>query len=296
MAVQWWQIILLTIYAGYQILDELQIFTWLAQPVFAGLISGLIMGDVTTGLIIGGSMQLTVLGVGTFGGASRIDANSGTVIATAFSVGIGMDPEQAIAAIAVPVAGLMIQMDILGRFANTYFANRIDTKIEEMDYKGIERNFIMGSLSWALSRALPVFLALTFGGGFVNSIVDVLNNQLQWLGDGLSVAGAVMPAVGFAVLLRYLPVKKHMPYLILGFVITALLTTIFGNIQLLGDTVATVVDDFSNGFVGMPMLAVALIGFGLAFREYKRTIETPSVPSGNNGTTSNEGEIEDDEL
>ena len=80
-----------------------------------------------------------------------------------------------------------------------------------------------------------------------------------------------MPAVGFAVLLRYLPVKKHMPYLILGFVITALLTTIFGNIQLLGDTVATVVDDFSNGFVGMPMLAVALIGFGLAFREYKRT-------------------------
>lgn len=77
MAVQWWQIILLTIYAGYQILDELQVFTGLAQPVFAGLISGLIMGDVTTGLIIGGSMQLTVLGVGTFGGASRIDATLG---------------------------------------------------------------------------------------------------------------------------------------------------------------------------------------------------------------------------
>ena len=104
MAIQWWQILILTLYAGYQILDELQVYTGLAQPVFAGLIAGLVMGDVTTGLIIGGSMQLTVLGVGTFGGASRIDANSGTVIATAFSVGIGMDPEQAIAAIAVPVA------------------------------------------------------------------------------------------------------------------------------------------------------------------------------------------------
>src|SRR5690625_5477283 len=134
MAVQWWQIILLTIYAGYQILDELQVGTGLARPVFAGLISGLIMGDITTGLIIGGSMQLTVLGVGTFGGASRIDANSGTVITTAFSVGIGMDPEQAIAAIAVPVASLMIQMDILGRFTNTFFANRIDATIEEKNY------------------------------------------------------------------------------------------------------------------------------------------------------------------
>ncbi|SHE97107.1 PTS system, mannose-specific IIC component [Atopostipes suicloacalis DSM 15692] len=296
MAIQWWQILILTLYAGYQILDELQVYTGLAQPVFAGLIAGLVMGDVTTGLIIGGSMQLTVLGVGTFGGASRIDANSGTVIATAFSVGIGMDPEQAIAAIAVPVAGLMIQMDILGRFANTFFANRIDTKIEEMDYKGIERNFLMGALSWGLSRAIPVFLALSFGGGFVNSLVSVLNNQLQWLGDGLSVAGAVMPAVGFAVLLRYLPVKKHMPYLILGFVITALLTTVFGNIQLLGDTVGSVVEDFSNGFISMPMLAIALIGFALAFREYKRTVETPNVPTENSGITSNEGEIEDDEL
>lgn len=295
MAVAWWQIILLTLYAGYQILDELQVYTGLAQPVFAGLIAGLIMGDVTTGLIIGGSMQLTVLGIGTFGGSSKIDANSGTVLATAFSVGIGMDPEQAIAAIAVPVAGLMIQMDILGRFANTFFAHRIDTKIEEMDYKGIERNYLMGALSWSLSRAVPVLLALSLGGSFVNSIVGVLNNQLLWLGNGLAVAGAVLPAVGFAILLRYLPVKKHMPYLILGFVITALLTTVFGNIQVLGGSVAGVVDGFANTFTGMPMLAIALIGFALAFKEYKRTIEAPKVQQ-MNGSASEEGEIEDDEI
>ncbi|WP_192987660.1 PTS mannose/fructose/sorbose/N-acetylgalactosamine transporter subunit IIC [Carnobacterium mobile] len=295
MAVAWWQIILLTLYAGYQILDELQVYTGLAQPVFAGLIAGLIMGDVTTGLIIGGSMQLTVLGVGTFGGSSKIDANSGTVLATAFSVGIGMNPEQAIAAIAVPVAGLMIQMDILGRFANTFFAHRIDAKIEEMDYKGIERNYLMGALSWSLSRAIPVLLALSFGGSFVNSIVDVLNNQLQWLGDGLAVAGAVLPAVGFAILLRYLPVKKHMPYLILGFVITALFTTVFGNIQMLGGSMAGVVEGFANTFTGMPMLAIALIGFALAFREYKRTTEAPKIQH-SNGSASEEGEIEDDEI
>lgn len=295
MAFAWWQILLLTLYAGYQIIDDLNVYTGLARPVFAGMITGLIMGDITTGLIIGGSMELTVLGVGTFGGSSRIDANSGTILATAFSVGIGMDPEQAIAAIAIPVASLMIQMDILGRFANTFFAHRIDTKIEEMDYQGIERNFLMGALSWGLSRAVPVFLALSFGGGFVNSIVNVLNNQLLWLGDGLSVAGAVLPAVGFAILLRYLPVKKHMPYLILGFVITALMTTIFGNVQMLGDTVGTVVEDFSNTFTSMPMLAIALIGFALAFKEYKRASEAPKVETKTN-TASEEGEIEDDEI
>ncbi|EOH96147.1 PTS system IIC component [Enterococcus moraviensis ATCC BAA-383] len=295
MAIQWWQILLLTLYAGYQILDELQIYSAFSQPVFAGLVTGFIMGDVTAGLIIGGSMQLTILGVGTFGGASRIDANSGTVLATAFSVGLGMNPEQAIAAIAVPVASLMIQMDILGRFTNTFFAHRIDSNIEAMNYKGIERNFLLGALPWALSRALPVFFALSFGGGFVDNVVGYLNTDLKWLGDGLSVAGAVLPAVGFAILLRYLPVKKHLTYLILGFVLTALLTTVFGNIQLLGGAVAGVAKDFAPMFTNLPMLAIALIGFALALNEYKRSVALPVVVKDHSQDT-NEGEIEDDEI
>lgn len=255
--------------------------------------------DIKAGLIIGGSMQLTVLGVGTFGGASKIDANSGTILATAFSVSLGMNPEQAIAAIAVPVASLMIQLDILARFANTYFAHRIDKMVEDMNYKGIERNFLMGALPWSLSRMIPVFLALAFGGGLVQKVVSVLNGDLKWLGDGLSVAGAVLPAVGFAILLRYLPVKKHFPYLILGFTVTALLGTIFTNMQLLGTSVASVVKDFSGVFNALPMLAVALIGFALAAISYKNGQMIPSGPAAKKehaANDSDEGEIEDDEI
>lgn len=297
MEIVWWQVLLITLYAGYQILDELTIYSGAGSPVFAGLFTGIVMGNMTAGLIIGGSMQLTILGVGTFGGASRIDANSGTILATVFSIGLGMNPEQAIAAIAVPVASLMIQMDILGRFANTYFAHQIDKHVENMDYKKIERNYLMGALSWSLSRALPVFLAIAFGGEVVNTVVTYLNTDLKWLGDGLSTAGAVLPAVGFAILLRYLPVKKHIAYLILGFVITALLTTVFGNIQAVGGVVGTLSKDFTQILNGLPMLGIALIGFSLAYLQYKRAIETPAATS--NGITisdSTEGEIEDDEL
>ena len=295
MEIHWWQILLLSLYAGYQILDELQIYSSMSAPVFAGLFSGLVMGDITTGLLIGGSMQLTVLGVGTFGGASRIDANSGTVLATAFSVALGMDPEQAIAAIAVPAASLMIQLDILARFANTYFAHRIDTHVENMNFKAIARTFLLGAAPWALSRLVPVFLALAFGGGLVENVVGYLNGDLKWLGDGLSVAGAVLPAVGFAILLRYLPVKKHFPYLILGFVLTALLTTVFSNIQLLGSSVASVVKDFSGTFNALPMLAIALIGFALAAISYKNGQARPATNTAQNEQHS-EGEIEDDEI
>ena len=78
---------------SYQICDELTIVSSAGSPVFAGFITGLVMGDLGTGLFIGASLQLTVLGVGTFGGASRIDATSGAVLATAFSVAQGIKPE-----------------------------------------------------------------------------------------------------------------------------------------------------------------------------------------------------------
>lgn len=300
MVVEWWQLLVIVLYSGYQILDELQIYSALSSPVFAGLLVGLLMGDIQTGLFIGGSMQLTILGVGTFGGASRIDANSGTIIATVFAIGLNMNPEQAIAALAVPVASLLVQMDVVGRFANTFFAKRIDNKIEEMDYAGIERNFLYGILPWSLSRMLPVGLALAFGGGVIESVVSVLNNELLWLGNGLSVAGAVLPAVGFAILLRNLPAKKHIAYLILGFVITALLTTVFGNIQILGQGVSNVVETFDANFNSLPMLAVSFIGLGLAMLSYKNSsnplADTSNIQAEVNTIATEQGEILDDEL
>ncbi|RAI81084.1 PTS sugar transporter subunit IIC [Macrococcoides goetzii] len=298
MEILWWQIALLSLYAGYQILDELQIYSSLSQPVFAGLISGLIMGDIKTGLIIGGSMQLTILGVGTFGGASRIDANSGTILAVAFSSALGMSPQQALATLAVPVASLMIQTDILARFANTFFAHRVDAKIEQMDYKGIERNFLLGMVPWSLSRMIPVFLALAFGGKLVKAVVNYLNTDLKWLGDGLTVAGAVLPAVGFAILLRYLPVRKHLPHFIIGFVLAAIFVTIFDGISGLSGAVSGLDKNFVNASTNLPMLAIALIGLAFAIMEYKKSIEVKPKLAGTT-TSANvieEGEIEDDEL
>lgn len=295
MDILWWQVIFLSIYAGYQILDELQ-FNTLNQPVFAGLIAGLIMGDMKTGLIIGGGMQLVVLGVGTFGGASKIDANSGTIIAVAFSVALDMNTQQALSTLAIPVASLMIQMDVLARMTNTFFAHRIDTHIENMNYKAIERNFLFGIIPWSLSRMIPVALALAFGAHVVRPVVNYLNTDLKWLGDGLTTAGAVLPAVGFAILLRYLPVKKHFPYFILGFIITAIFSTVFTSVNSVGNAVSGMSKKFDFTESSLPMLAVALIGFSLAAIDYKRNTEKPSLTQNSASADDEEGEIDDDEL
>lgn len=295
--IHWWQILLLTLYSAYQICDELTIVSSAGSPVFAGLISGLIMGDMKTGLIIGGGLQLVVLGVGTFGGASRIDATSGAVLATAFSVAQGIDPEIAISTIAVPVAALLVYTDILGRFSTTFFAHRIDAAVERFDYKGIERNYLLGAVPWALSRALPVFLALAFGSGLVETLVNFVND-VKWLADGLTLAARMLPGLGFAILLHYLPIKRNLHYLALGFGLTAMLTVIFSNIQTLGGAVAGVVKDFNGGaFKTLPMIGIAVIGLFLAVLRYtatQRSGNAAATPTSSNNSES--GEIEDDEI
>ena len=300
--IQWWQILLLTLYSAYQICDELTIVSSAGSPVFAGFITGLVMGDLGTGLYIGAALQLTVLGVGTFGGASRIDATSGAVLATAFSVAQGIKPEIAIATIAVPVAGLLTYFDILGRMTTTYFAHRVDAAIERFDYKGIERNYLLGAVPWALSRALPVFLALTYGGAYVQSIVDFVE-QYKWIANGLTLAGRMLPGLGFAILLRYLPVKRNLHYLAMGFGLTAMLTVLYSNVTSLGGAVAGIIGTlpaevaekigFVNNFKGLSMIGISIVGIFLAVLHFKNSqkvaVAAPSTPS-------ESGEIEDDEF
>ena len=297
---QWWQILLLTLYSFYQICDELTIVSSAGSPVFAGFVAGLVMGDLETGLFIGGSLQLMVLGVGTFGGASRIDATSGAVLATAFAVAQDIDPEIAISTIAVPVAALLVYTDILGRFSTTFFAHRVDAAIERFDYKGIERNYLLGALPWGLSRALPVFLALALGGGFVQALVDGIA-EYQWLANGLVLAGRMLPGLGFAILLHYLPLKRNLHYLATGFGLTAMLTVLYGNISALGGAVAGIVGilpedagvTFVNNFKGLSMIGISVIGVLLAVLHYQNARRTVVAAPVSNVES---GEIEDDEF
>ena len=72
MTIQWWQILLLTCLAFWAIIDQLTV-SIVNNPLAIGMISGIIMGDITTGLAVGATLQLMVLGVSTYGGASMPD-------------------------------------------------------------------------------------------------------------------------------------------------------------------------------------------------------------------------------
>ncbi|KRN65036.1 hosphoenolpyruvate-dependent sugar phosphotransferase system iic component [Pediococcus cellicola] len=244
------------------IIDQLTVVVIGNFPLLVGLIAGVIMGDVKIGLAVGGTLQLMVLGVGTYGGASIPDFLTGAVVGTAFAVTSGKGLNFAIG-LAVPVGLLMVQLDVLARFSNTYFQHRVDKYINVNDTKAVERNILYGTIPWGLSRALPVLIMLTLGNGIVNVIIK---RMPEWLTGGLQVAGGILPVVGIAILLRYLPTAKFVAYLIIGF--------------------------FLASYLKVPMLGVALVGVALGFIYYENHNKT--IVKGANQEESQEGEDLDD--
>lgn len=274
MSISAFALIFLTIYVGIAQLDALSVKIGLFSPVFGGAVTGLVMGDLKTGLIVGATLQLATLGVATYGGATVPDFLSGSIMGSAFAIMSGRGAAYGIG-LAIPIGLLLTQMDILARMTNTIFQHHADRLAEKGDYRGVERNNLYGIIPWTVSRMLPVFVGLFFG----SAVVKAINAWIPaWLMVGLKTAGIILPAMGIAILMRYLPLKRYFPYFILGFVLMAYFTKTFS------------------------LLGTALVGFVFAAlhvldaNDRKCNESNNHGPSNHNNGGSNGGDDSDEEV
>jgi mannose PTS system EIIC component len=208
----------LAYYAWYDILGPT--LTLAFRPLISGFFTGLIVGDVQMGLLIGGTLELMALGVYTYGGATIPEYSVGAILGTYFGKTSGFEVG---IALAIPAALLLTQVDILNRFLNFVFVHRADTYAENGDSKGFDQMMVRYShMIWGFSRAIPVFLAVAFGEPVVKAITAFFENY-PWINKGIGVAGGLLPALGFAMLLKIMPIQKYPAFLLLGFVMFAYL-------------------------------------------------------------------------
>lgn len=208
----------LAYYAWYDVLGPT--FTMAFRPLISGFFTGLIIGDVKTGLLIGGTLELMALGVYTYGGATIPEYSVGAILGTYFGKVQGFEVGLALA---IPAALLLTQVDVLNRFLNFVFVHRADRYAEEGDSKGFDRMMVVFShMIWGFSRAIPVFLAVAFGEPVVKA-VNSFFTAFPWINKGITAAGGILPALGFAMLLKIMPVSKYPAFLLLGFVMYAYL-------------------------------------------------------------------------
>jgi fructoselysine and glucoselysine-specific PTS system IID component len=193
--------------------------TLLSRPLILGPLVGLVLGDVIQGTIIGATLELIFMGNIKVGAAIPPDVITGGVLGTAFAIISGKGPAIALA-IAIPVS-ILAEMVISGLFVlRPMFNKRFNNYAEEGNFKGIQQLHILSGILKPLLMGIIVFLALQLGATTMKSFLDLIPT---WVQSGLQVAGNMLPALGFALLMNLMFNKKVAPYFFLGFMLASYL-------------------------------------------------------------------------
>lgn len=220
------QALLVGLWVTWGIIDEQTIQLQTTRPIITGFVVGIIMGDITTGLIVGATVELMFLAVVFVGTAVPPDPTLASAIATAFAVFAGGNAELAVAA-AIPIALIGQTITTLQySVVNVALLHMADKQAAKGSVSGVRRSNYIALAMNVIFYGVPTFLAVYFGADFVQPLIAMIPEKII---TGLAVGGGMIGAVGFGLLLGTIKVKKLWPYFIIGYICAAFL-----NINMLG--------------------------------------------------------------
>ena len=184
------------------------------KPIIVGTLVGFVLGDLQTGIICGATFELIFLGAVNIGGAVPSDPTAGTAVATAFVILTGMSTEEAMA-LAIPTGLLMAQAQMLTYIFPSFFNGYIDSLIERDKDKGFGWMIVFLLLFRTLVEAIFPFIVIFLGTDAITAIMAYLPEVVT---GGFSVAGGMLAAVGFAMLLKMIWTKELAVYFFVGYI------------------------------------------------------------------------------
>lgn len=198
---------------------------------------GLVLGDLPTALLMGAVGELAFLGFGVSQGGS-VPPNPlgpgiiGTIIAVTMK-DQGIDPGSALA-LSFPFA-VAIQFLITAIYTAS-------TALTAKTAEAVSRKHF-GTFRLLSNVTLIVFVLTGFCIGFAGAYsADGLKYLISlipaWLSTGLGVAGNLLPAIGFAMILSVMVKKKYIPFVIIGYLAVAYLNLTIIGVAMLGTAVA----------------------------------------------------------
>ena len=195
-------------------LDEMQTH----RPLIACTMTGLILGDMTTGIIIGGTLEMIALGWMNIGAAIAPDAALASVISTILviaghqSVGAGI-------AIAMPIAAAGQVLAIICKTVSVVFQHWADGYAEKGSTWGIDLCNYLALIFQGLRVGIPALLVAMYVG--TDAVQSMLAAIPPVITGGLQVASGFIVVVGYAMVINMMGADYLMPFFFLGFVVAA---------------------------------------------------------------------------
>jgi len=193
--------------------------TLLSRPLVLGPLVGWVLGDLHQGVVIGASLELIFMGNIKVGAAIPPDVVTGGVLGTAFAILSGKGAAIALA-LAIPIS-ILAEMLLSALFVfRSGFNKPFQRYAAEGEYHKVSTLHVVSGFLKPVLMALVGFLSLRLGAGSMKAFLDLIP---AWVNTGLQVAGNLLPALGFALLMNLLLRKAVAPYFFLGFLLAAFL-------------------------------------------------------------------------
>lgn len=203
----------------------------LGRPLIGGLVCGLVLGDVTTGVLVGCAMQVVYIALVTPGGTVSADVRAvsyiGIPLAMVALKSYGLDAGSTEGAALATSFGTMVGTLGTVLFYGTATVNLVWQHIgwkavENRQYKKLY--LVDMGLPWIshiLCSLIPTMIMCKLGA----NVVDIIKTALPM--DGIAMktlftVGALLPCVGIAILLKQI-VKSGADFIpfLFGFVLAA---------------------------------------------------------------------------
>lgn len=248
---------------------------------------GIILGDIPTALAAGAISELAYMGFGV-GAGGTVPPNPigpgifGTLMAITTAASKDKITPEAALALSTPIA---VGIQFLQTATYTAFAGS-----PEAAKKALQQGNLNG-FKRAANGTIWAFAAVGFLLGITGALsMDTLTKLFALIPpvllNGLTLAGRMLPAIGFAMILSVMAKKELIPYIILGYVLAVYLGLPVLTPTANEDGLLTAVT--TSSVLGVPTIGVALIATIFALIDVFRKPTNAVVES------KPEGEAQDD--
>lgn len=247
----------------------------LNRPLVASLFIGIILGDIEGCILIGIPMQVMWIALVTPGGTVASDLRAVSYIGIPLAyVGVkaaGIDPASTDAQALASSISAMTGVIGITLFYGTAMMNLIWqhigwARLDKGDFSIIGKVEVLFPLiSHFVLSFIPVTLLCYYGSGAVEEVFASLDTNI-WYVKALITVGAVLPAVGIAILLKSVVTKmSDLIFFMLGFALAA--------------------------SMGLTLIAATVVGAVFALINYQLTMIKAGATAGNASMIDEEEDI-----
>lgn len=266
-------VVLVAFIAGVaSVVDERQFH----RPLVACTLMGLALGDLPTGIMLGGFLELIALGWMNVGAAMAPDSALASTISALVVIQGHQNIDTGIA-IAVPLAAAGQVLTIFVRTITVFFQHQADNFAKTANFRGIELMHLSGMALQGLRVAIPTAIVALISSDELTRLLNMIPAEVT---VGLRIAGGMITVVGFAMVINMMRSKALMPFFFLGFIAAAAIPASQSIVPLPGGSSKDVLVALSTP-AQFNLVAIGLVGacLGLLYTQLNPLFHKSEAPA-----------------